>query len=152
MQIIRTTVLLYLFAVMSATGAEPAPAPAPSPKMSTLHIGMHHIQAEIADTQQSREHGLMQRTHLCEHCGMLFVFEEAAKHGFWMKNTPLPLSIAFINAQGIIINIIEMQANTTTIHQAQEDALYALEMNRGWFAVRGIKRGDVIRRSKTVRK
>lgn len=148
MQIIRTTVLLYLLAAMSATGA----APAPSPKISTLHIGMHRIQAEIADTPQSRERGLMQRTHLCEHCGMLFVFEEAAKHGFWMKNTPLPLSIAFINAQGIIINIIEMQANTTTIHQAQEDALYALEMNRGWFVLRGIKRGDVIRRSKTVRK
>lgn len=148
MQIIRTTVLLYLLAAMSATGAEPVP----STKTFTLHIGMHRIQAEIADTPQSRERGLMQRTHLCEHCGMLFVFEEAAKHGFWMKNTPLPLSIAFINAQGVIINIIEMQANTTTIHQAQEDALYALEMNRGWFSQRGIKRGDVIRRSKTVRK
>lgn len=148
MQIIRTTVLLYLLAAMSATWAEPVP----STKTFTLHIGMHRIQAEIADTPQSRERGLMQRTHLCEHCGMLFVFEEAAKHGFWMKNTPLPLSIAFINAQGIIINIIEMQANTTTIHQAQENALYALEMNRGWFALRGIKRGDVIRRSKTVRK
>lgn len=148
MQIIRTTVLLYLLAAMSATWAESVP----STKTFTLHIGMHRIQAEIADTPQSRERGLMQRTHLCEHCGMLFVFEEAAKHGFWMKNTPLPLSIAFINAQGIIINIIEMQANTTTIHQAQEDALYALEMNRGWFALRGIKRGDVIRRSKTVRK
>lgn len=148
MQIIRTTVLLYLLAAMSATWAESVP----STKTFTLHIGMHRIQAEIADTPQSRERGLMQRTHLCEHCGMLFVFEEAAKHGFWMKNTPLPLSIAFINAQGVIINIIEMQANTTTIHQAQEDALYALEMNRGWFALRGIKRGDVIRRSKTVRK
>ncbi len=140
MQIIRTTVLLYLLAAMSATWAEPVP----STKISTLRIGTHLIQAEIVDTQQSRERGLMQRTHLCEHCGMLFVFEEAAKHGFWMKNTPLPLSIAFINAQGMIINIAEMQANTTTTHRAQEDALYALEMNQGWFALRGIKRGDAV--------
>ncbi len=148
MQIIRTTVLLYLFAAMSAICAEPAPAT----KISTLHIGTHLIQAEIADTQQSRERGLMQRTHLCGHCGMLFVFEKAAKHGFWMKNTPLPLSIAFINAQGIIINIAEMQANTTIIHRAQEDALYALEMNQGWFSQRGIKRGDAVQVSKTIPK
>ena len=148
MQIIRTTALLYLFAAMSATWAEPTS----SSKIFTLQIGMHLIQAEIADTQQSRERGLMQRTHLCEHCGMLFVFEEAAKHGFWMKNTQLPLSIAFINAQGIIINIAEMQANTTVIHRAQEDALYALEMNQGWFSLRGIKRGDAVQGFNTVRK
>ncbi|MEQ1813909.1 MAG: DUF192 domain-containing protein [Candidatus Nitrotoga sp.] len=146
--IIRITALLYLFAAMSSAWAEPPPLT----KVSALHIGMHRIQAEIADTPQSRERGLMRRTHLCEHCGMLFVFEEAAKHGFWMKNTPLPLSIAFINDQGIIINIAEMQANTTIIHRAQEDALYALEMNQGWFALRGIKRGDAIQGYKTVHK
>lgn len=148
MQIIRTTILFYLLAAMSATWAEPVP----SMKTSTLSIGIHQIQAEIADTPRSRERGLMQRTHLCADCGMLFVFEEAAKHGFWMKNTQLPLSIAFINAQGIIINIAEMQANTTTTHQAQGDVLYALEMNRGWFAKHSIKSGDAVRRSKAVRK
>lgn len=140
MQIIRTTVLLYLLAAMSATWAEPAP----STKIYTLHIGMHRIQAEIADTPQSRERGLMQRTHLCEHCGMLFVFEEAAQHGFWMKNTPLPLSIAFINTDGVILNIADMQPGTSLIHRAQGNALYALEMNRGWFAKRGIKRGSMV--------
>ncbi len=103
------------------------------------------MQAEIADTPKSRERGLMQRTQLCANCGMLFIFEEAAQHGFWMKNTPLPLSIAFINADGIILNIAEMQPHSTAIHHAKSNALFALEMNRGWFAKRGIKPGHVVR-------
>ena len=108
----------------------------------TLRIGKKTIRAEIADTLQSREHGLMQRDHLCANCGMLFVFEKADRYGFWMKDTPLPLSIAFIAANGAITNIAEMQPNTTELHRAREDALYALEMHSGWFAKNGIKPGD----------
>lgn len=110
----------------------------------TLRIGKQTIRAEIADTLQSREHGLMQRDHLCANCGMLFVFEKADRYGFWMKDTPLPLSIAFIAANGTITNIAEMQPNTTELHRAKEDALYALEMHSGWFARNGIKSGDRI--------
>ena len=107
----------------------------------TLHIGQHRIRAEIARTPQSHERGLMQREQLCKDCGMLFVFPKAGRLSFWMKNTPLPLSIAFIAADGAILNIEEMQPNTTNVHSAQGDALYALEMNKSWFAKNGVKPG-----------
>jgi uncharacterized protein len=110
----------------------------------TLHLSIkqHKLQVETAATAQEREHGLMQRTVLCADCGMLFIFSRAERHTFWMKNTVLPLSIAFIAADGSIINIAEMQANTTDYHQAQGNALYALEMNRGWFSRHGVQPGD----------
>lgn len=110
----------------------------------SLQIGKHSIHAEIANTPQTREQGLMQRGLLCGNCGMLFVFEKADRYSFWMKNTPLPLSIAFIAADGSILNIEEMQPNTLDTHHAQSDALYALEMNGGWFARNGIKRGITV--------
>jgi uncharacterized protein len=109
-----------------------------------LSIRQHKLQVETAVTAQEREHGLMQRTVLCADCGMLFVFPRAERHAFWMKNTALPLSIAFIAPDGSIINIAEMQANTTDYHQAQGNALYALEMNRGWFSGNAIKAGDKV--------
>ncbi len=109
-----------------------------------LRIKQHSLQAELAATPQSREHGLMQRQQLCANCGMLFVFPRAERHTFWMKNTALPFSIAFIASDGSIINIAEMQADTTDYHQAQGDALYALEMNRGWFTGNAIKAGDKV--------
>ena len=110
-----------------------------------LKIGTHGIQATVASTPQSLEKGLMHTKSLCENCGMLFVFEDAAPHGFWMKNTPLPLSIAFIGDNGVILNIADMQPHSAIIHHAQGNARYALEMNRGWFAKRGIKPGHVVR-------
>jgi uncharacterized membrane protein (UPF0127 family) len=109
-----------------------------------LKIGPHTIHAEIANTQQSREYGLMQRDHLCADCGMLFVFEQPDRYSFWMKNTLLPLSIAFIAADGSIINIEEMQPNTTDTHNAQGEALYALEMNRDWFTRNHIAPADKV--------
>ncbi len=107
-----------------------------------LKIGSHAIHAEIADTPPAREHGLMQRKTLCGDCGMLFVFPAAARQAFWMKNTPLPLAIAFIGSDGRIINIEEMQPYSLDIHYSQADAQYALEMNRRWFAAHGINPGD----------
>ncbi|MBI4936804.1 MAG: DUF192 domain-containing protein [Nitrosomonadales bacterium] len=110
----------------------------------SLKIGKQTVHAEIANTPQSRERGLMQRDRLCGNCGMLFVFEQAGRYAFWMKNTPLPLSIAFIAADGSILNTAEMQPNTSNPHGAQGNALYALEMNRNWFASNGIKPGDKV--------
>lgn len=104
-----------------------------------LNIGKQAIQAEVAATPQARAQGLMRRTQLCENCGMLFVFKQAARHGFWMKDTTLPLAIAFIAADGSIIEIAEMQANTLSAHFPPGDILYALEMNSGWFSRHGIK-------------
>jgi uncharacterized protein len=110
----------------------------------TLHIGQQAIRTEIANTPQTRRQGLMRRTELCSSCGMLFVYPAAHRLRFWMKNTSLPLSIAFIAADGSIINIADMQPYTTEPHSAAGDALYALEMNRGWFAAHGIRPGAMV--------
>ncbi len=109
-----------------------------------LRIGKHAISAEVADTPEAREHGLMQRNSLCADCGMLFVFPAANRYGFWMKNTSLPLAIAFIARDGRIINIAEMKPYTLDAHYPQADALYALEMNSGWFAAHGVNPGDQV--------
>lgn len=115
-----------------------------------LRVGPHIIKAEIAATTESRMRGLMLRNHLCAECGMLFAFPTADRYGFWMKDTPLPLSIAFIAPDGSIINIDEMQPHTTEVHYAKNKALYALEMNRGWFTRKGIKAGDRVLGVKNV--
>jgi hypothetical protein len=104
-----------------------------------LRIGTVRINATVASTTKNRQRGLMHITQLCENCGMLFVFPQAGKHNFWMKETQLPLSIAFITADGTIINLSEMEANTTVSHSPQGLALYALEMNKGWFDKHGVK-------------
>lgn len=110
-----------------------------------LSIGSHRIRAAVANNSYSRERGLMKSTQLCTDCGMLFIFPQAGKHSFWMKDTPLPLSIAFIAADGTILNIDEMQANTTRSYSARGDALYALEMNKGWFAEHAIQPKDQVK-------
>lgn len=107
-----------------------------------LHIGNQRIQATIADTPQSRKQGLMHHSHLCKNCGMLFVFPKPGKYAFWMKDTPLHLSIAFISADGIILHIAEMQANTLVTHAARGEILYALEMEKSWFSRHRIKASD----------
>ncbi len=104
-----------------------------------LRIGTARINATVASTPESRQRGLMHIRQLCENCGMLFVFPQAGKHNFWMKDTQLPLSIAFISANGVIINLSEMKANTTVTHSPQGLVLYALEMNKGWFEKHGVK-------------
>ena len=111
----------------------------------SLQVGGHAIRAEIADNRAAHERGLMGRTHLCKDCGMLFVFREPGNYGFWMKGTPLPLAIAFIDADGRILNIEEMQPDTLDVHYPQGLALYVLELNRGWFARHGVKPGDKVK-------
>ena len=105
----------------------------------TLHIGTHKIDALIANNPQSRASGLKNVTKLCANCGMLFIFPATGNYSFWMKDTPLPLSIAFIDADGNILNIAEMDASTLQTHDSQGAALYALEMNKGWFTEHCIK-------------
>jgi uncharacterized membrane protein (UPF0127 family) len=109
-----------------------------------LHIGKHAFEVEVAATPQQREHGLMQRDALPVNGGMLFVFEQAGRHCFWMRNTPLPLSIAFAGPNGRIINLADMQPLTDTFHCANADARYALEVSQGGFQQRGIVPGDQI--------
>ena len=109
-----------------------------------LKTGIYRIQAELADTPKAREVGLMNRTSMPTNSGMLFLFEQKAGHCFWMNNTKIPLSIAFIADDGKIVNIEEMQAETTNNHCPKATVRYALEMNRQWFSERVIAPRAVI--------
>ena len=110
-----------------------------------LATGMHLIRAELADSMGTRMEGLMHRKSMPQGSGMVFVFDEAAAHCMWMKNTLIPLSVAFIDEAGAIINIADMQPHSEQSHCATRPARYALEMNKGWFAQRGIKSGAQLR-------
>ena len=109
-----------------------------------LKAGMYRIQAELADSPKAREVGLMNRTSMPTNSGMLFVFDQKAAHCFWMNNTKIPLSIAFIGDDGKIVNIEEMQADTTNNHCPKAAVRYALEMNKQWFSERVIVPGTLI--------
>jgi uncharacterized membrane protein (UPF0127 family) len=110
-----------------------------------LTAGVHVVQAELAADQPSRMEGLMHRTVLGQNNGMLFVFDEAQVHCMWMKNTLIPLSVAFLDDRGTILNIAQMDPQSERTHCAVRPASYALEMNRGWFESRGIRPGSLIR-------
>ena len=118
-----------------------APAAAQQLPVVQLKAGMHLVRAEVAADYASRGRGLMHRKSLAPNAGMLFIFDEAALHCMWMKNTYIPLSVAFIDEKGEIVNIADMQPHSEQSHCAARPALYALEMSRGWFAERGIKAG-----------
>lgn len=109
-----------------------------------LNAGIQVIHAEVASTDSERERGLMFRSELPGNDGMLFVFEAPEKQCFWMHNTPLPLSIAFMADDGTIVNIEDMAAETDTSHCSLKPVRYALEMAQGWFAAKGIKAGGKI--------
>jgi uncharacterized membrane protein (UPF0127 family) len=118
-----------------------APAAAQQLPVVELRAGMHLIRAEVAADYSTRGRGLMFRKSLAPNGGMLFIFDAAAIHCMWMKNTYIPLSVAFVDAQGAIINIADMQPHSEQSHCAARPALYALEMTQGWFAERGVKAG-----------
>jgi len=107
-----------------------------------LRINGHGLRAELAASEEEKRTGLMFRRSLGEDSGMLFVYEHEGQWAMWMKNTLIPLSVAFIDRRGHILNIEDMQPLTLDSHQAAGPAKYALEMNQGWFAKRGIKKGD----------
>lgn len=113
-------------------------------KVADLSVGMFRIQAEVADNQSARMTGLMNRKSMPQHAGMLFVFEQPARHCFWMKNTFLPLSIAFIDDAGKIVNIADMQPQTEDSHCAEKPVRFALEMNQGWFKSKAISAGATV--------
>jgi hypothetical protein len=113
-----------------------------------LYIHEKEIWVEVAKTPEERNHGLMGRKHLGKDEGMLFIFEREDYHGFWMKDTVIPLSIAFVDKDGRIVSITDMRPQTLDSHLPPAPVLYALEMNKGWFSSHGIKTGDVVRFSK----
>jgi uncharacterized membrane protein (UPF0127 family) len=106
-----------------------------------LNAGMHLIDAQVAATMDQRMTGLMHRQEMPQNEGMLFVFESPSQQCFWMKNTLLPLSVAFVEDDGTIANIDEMLPQTLDSHCSSKPVRFVLEMNKGWFAKRGIKPG-----------
>jgi uncharacterized protein len=135
MRSVRTLLLLIALAGSGALRGEELPT-------IELRISGHPLAAEVAATTSTRTFGLMNRFSLKPDHGMLFVFDAPQPLAFWMKNTYVPLSIAFISADGRILNIEDMAPQTETTHPSRGLALYALEMKKGWFADRGIRPGD----------
>ena len=107
-----------------------------------LHAGMQNITAEVAMTDKERSIGLMHRTQMGTHEGMLFVFERPGVQCFWMKNTLIPLSVAFIDDDGTIVNVDEMKPQTLDSHCSDRPVRYVLEMNTGWFKKRALDTGS----------
>ena len=139
---IARTLLSALVASLLASGtvwAQDGPQKLPSIRLTA---GMYLIHAELAQSPEQRSTGLMFRTAMGTNEGMLFVFDEAGTQCFWMKNTLLPLSIAFLADDGTVVNVADMQPQTTESHCSAQPVRYALEMNQGWFARRGVTSGS----------
>lgn len=113
-----------------------------------VYLKNREVWVEVPKTPQERAQGLMGRRHLGENEGMLFIFETEDYHSFWMKNTLIPLSIAFIDGEGKIVRIVDMEPLSLESHPPPRPILYALEMKKGWFSTNGIRVGDVLRFSK----
>jgi uncharacterized membrane protein (UPF0127 family) len=136
------TLSICIFAMLMTLGGAASGEELPTVQLS---ISGHGLVAEIAATTETRTTGLMRRFSLKPDHGMLFVFDVPQPLAFWMKNTFVPLSIAFIGADGKILNIDDMAPQTETTHPSQGPALYTLEMKKGWFAERGIAAGDQVK-------
>jgi uncharacterized membrane protein (UPF0127 family) len=109
---------------------------------AAIDVAGFDLIVEIADTQETRSEGLMFRRSMDDNHGMLFIFEYEHQASFWMKNTTIPLSIAFIAADGTIRQIEEMEPESLSSVASRRNILYALEVNQGWFEERGIYEGD----------
>ncbi|MBC8057467.1 MAG: DUF192 domain-containing protein [Rhizobiales bacterium] len=136
---LRTALALLASGIFgNAAVAQDGPRKLPAVKLTA---GMHVMQVEVAQTPEQRSIGLMFRKSMPTNDGMLFIFERPGQQCFWMKNTLLPLAIAFIGDDGSIANIEEMKPQTLDSHCSAKEVRYVLEMNEGWFAKRGIKAG-----------
>jgi uncharacterized membrane protein (UPF0127 family) len=134
----RSLAAFALAGLCGATLAQGQPAPLPVIKLTA---GIHLIEAEVADNPARRAQGLMYRERMAVQHGMVFVFDEKGVQCMWMRNTLIALSVAFIAEDGSIVNIEDMKPRTEESHCAKRPVRYALEMNQGWFAARGIKPG-----------
>ena len=130
--------MLAALTFAGTTSAQTMPQKLPA---ISLGVGIYLINAEVAQTPDQRAIGLMNRSTMGVSDGMLFAFEAGATQCFWMKNTLLPLSIAFIGDDGAIVNIIDMKPQSLESHCSTKPVRFALEMNQGWFTKRGIKAG-----------
>lgn len=134
----------WVFALVLGVSASAQEAPQELPSIR-INAGIHNITAQLAQTPQQREIGLMFRTSMGPNDGMLFAFEQAGQQCFWMKNTLIPLSAAFVADDGSIVNVEAMKPQTLDAHCSTQPVRFVLEMNDGWFAKRGIKPGAKLR-------
>lgn len=134
--------LCMMLAVLLVPTADAQTAAQPRLPTVDIQAGMHIIKAELASTPEQQATGMMFRTEMGTNEGMLFVSEVPAPRCFWMRNTLIPLSIAFIADDGTIVNIAEMEPRSERSHCSAQPVRFALEMNRGWFAKRGLKPGS----------
>jgi uncharacterized protein len=132
--------VLLLCAFTSITQAQGMPQ-TDLPRVK-LQAGMYQIDTQVAQTDAQRQTGLMFRREMPQHEGMLFVFEQPATQCFWMKNTLLPLTAAFVADDGTIVNLADMKPQTLDAHCSTQPVRFVLEMNQGWFAKKGIKAGS----------
>jgi len=133
-------IVLAVLLVLSAAVASAQQQP-----MVELTAGFHRIEAEAAANNAARMQGLMQRKSMPAQRGMLFVFEHRAGQCFWMMNTPLPLTAAFVADDGTIVNLADMKPHSLDTHCSIEPVRFVLEMNQGWFAKRGLGAGSRLR-------
>ena len=136
------SLLAFFAAIAVLAGSVHAQTEAQKLPTIRLSAGMHVIQAELAKSPDERSIGLMFRPTMGTNDGMLFAFEQAGQQCFWMKNTLLPLSAAFLADDGSVVNIEDMKPQTLDSHCSSQPVRFVLEMNQGWFAKRGIKAGS----------
>lgn len=141
----RRRVASWLAGLSLSAAAWPAVAADSPLPLQTLSAGMYRIQVEVADTPATLQRGLMHRTELAEQHGMLFLFPYSGRQCMWMRNTLVPLSVAFLQDDGTIVNIADMEPRSETEHCSNVPVRAALEMNRGWFTKRGIRPGMQIK-------
>ncbi|MFM6992071.1 MAG: DUF192 domain-containing protein [Rhodoferax sp.] len=134
-----------LVAAFSTGPAAAQPAPQMTLPRTTLSAGIHQLQVQIAQTPEQHATGLMFRTEMPQQEGMLFVFSAASQQCFWMKNTLIPLTAAFVADDGTIVNLENMEPQTTQSHCSAKPVRYVLEVNQGWFGKKGLKSGDKLR-------
>ena len=140
-RILATLLAAAALATAIPAAAQPADGKPQSLPISKIQVGPHAVSAEVAQTPEQRALGLMYRFSLPADHGMLFVFEAPQPLSFWMRNTYIPLSIAFIGADGRILNVEDMAPRDESGHPSQGAAVYALEMRKGWFAEKGLGPG-----------
>ncbi len=136
----RACLTLFLACLAFAAVAQDTPQ-TQLPRIK-LQAGMYQIDTQVAQTPEQRSIGLMHRTEMPQHEGMLFVFEQPSTQCFWMKNTLLPLTAAFVADDGTIVNLADMKPQTTDSHCSSKPVRFVLEMHQGWFAKRGLKAGS----------
>jgi uncharacterized membrane protein (UPF0127 family) len=139
LQTLKALLATVLVSLPGLTLAQDGPQHLPT---TTLGAGILNLKVEVAQTPREHEIGLMHRTSMPANEGMLFVFERAGQQCFWMKNTLIPLSVAFVADDGTVVNVDEMKPETLDSHCSVRQVRFVLEMNTGWFKRHGMKAGD----------